>query len=184
MAMKFLNKKARLQGYIRLMNHPGTPQYVARGVAIGLFCAFVVPLFQMALAFFLALGLKGARFSALLFTWVSNPFTIPFIYPLQCFVGNYLLGNPLSYHRVNLLLADLIRDHSVEVFLNLEKELLCSFFVGGLALGLLIAPLGYFIFLGIVVRFKRDRLQLKMWRRKKLAQQKKEEHFRKKDHSL
>jgi len=184
MAIKFLDKKARVQGYVRLMNHPGTPQYVARGVAIGLFCAFVVPLFQMALAFLLALRLKGARFSAILFTWVSNPFTIPFIYPLQCFVGSYLLGHPLSYHRVSLLLSDLIRDHSLEVFLNLEKELLCSFFLGGFVLGLLIALVGYFIFLGIILRFKRDRLQLKIWRRKKLAQEKKEARFTKKDHSL
>ena len=171
--MGWLDKKTWIQHYVELMSRSGSPQYVARGAAIGVFCAFVVPFSQMALALLLAVFLRAARFPALLFTWISNPFTIAFIYPLQCFVGSHLLGEPLSYHRAELLFSDLIRSPSLQSVLALGDDLLVPFFFGGLVLGLLFALLGYLIVIRLVKQFRARRHVRRLQRKKQIARKRK-----------
>lgn len=163
--MKLASKRKWFQVYLGLMNHPATPGKVARGVAIGLCCAFVVPVFQMALAFVLAVLFKGARFSALLFTWISNPFTIPLIYPLQYFVGGHLVGQPVSYEVASRSLAGMLAKPSLPAFAGLGRELLVPFFVGGLFLGLVVAVVGYFLSKAVIIRFRARKSRRIMQRR-------------------
>lgn len=55
-----------------------TRRSVPRGVALGLFAAFIVPLGQIFLAAFLALPARANVPLAALVTFVTNPFTFPF----------------------------------------------------------------------------------------------------------
>ena len=55
-----------------------TRRSVPRGVALGMFAAFIVPLGQIFLAAFLALPARANVPLAALVTFVTNPFTFPF----------------------------------------------------------------------------------------------------------
>ncbi|MEM6827555.1 MAG: DUF2062 domain-containing protein [Pseudomonadota bacterium] len=55
-----------------------TRRSVPRGVALGLFSAFIVPIGQIFLAAFLALPARANVPIAALVTFVTNPFTFPF----------------------------------------------------------------------------------------------------------
>lgn len=145
--------KSLKHAYRKILRHPGTPEAVARGVAIGFFTAFVIPFsFQMIIAFMLAVPLRAARFVALLCTWVSNPLSIVFIYPVQCYVGSYLIRRPLSYDTVRTLLSDLWNTPSLETFSALSSEVLISFLVGGFLFGLVSAVAGYYTTIPLVKR--------------------------------
>ena len=55
-----------------------TRRSVPRGVALGLFAGFIVPLGQIFLAAFLALPVRANVPVAALTTFITNPFTLPF----------------------------------------------------------------------------------------------------------
>ena len=55
-----------------------TRRSVPRGVALGLFAAFIVPIGQIFLAAFLALPARANVPLAAIVTFVTNPFTLPF----------------------------------------------------------------------------------------------------------
>ena len=55
-----------------------TRRSVPRGVALGLFAAFIIPIGQIFLAAFLALPSRANVPLAALVTFVTNPFTLPF----------------------------------------------------------------------------------------------------------
>lgn len=66
---------------------------VARGVAIGLFTAFI-PIFpfQMLLAVILAIMLRANISMAVLLSWVSNPLTLVPLTYFTYYIGNLILG--------------------------------------------------------------------------------------------
>ena len=69
-----------------------TRKMVSRGVSIGLFIAMIPMPFQM-LAVLLAIPFL--RFNvpvALVMCWVTNPFSMPFIYYIEYITGSYFLG--------------------------------------------------------------------------------------------
>lgn len=65
---------------------------VPRGVGLGLFAAFIVPLGQIFLAAFLALPLRANVPIAALATFVTNPFTFPFWMVVANKVGAFVLN--------------------------------------------------------------------------------------------
>ena len=153
-----LNNRAIRYVYLRTMKHSGSPEYVARGVAIGFFIAFFIPVpFQMLTALPVALGLRAARFIALLSTWISNPLTIAFLYPLQCYVGSYLIQRPLSYAAVKELLGSIINEPSWNSFIMLGKEILTAFLVGGFLFGTIAAILGYHSAIHFIIRHRKKK---------------------------
>jgi uncharacterized protein (DUF2062 family) len=68
-----------------------TRRSVPRGVALGLFAAFIVPIGQIFLAAFLALPSRANVPLAALVTFVTNPFTLPFWLVVANKVGNFTL---------------------------------------------------------------------------------------------
>lgn len=71
-----------------LLRHQGTPEYVARGFAIGVFVALTPTVgVQMILGGFIAHLLKGNRAIAAGLAWISNPLTMGPI-----FYFNYRIG--------------------------------------------------------------------------------------------
>ncbi|WP_390549801.1 DUF2062 domain-containing protein [Qipengyuania sp. MTN3-11] len=65
---------------------------VPRGVGLGLFAAFIVPLGQIFLAAFLALPLRANVPIAALATFVTNPLTFPFWAVVANKVGRFVLN--------------------------------------------------------------------------------------------
>ena len=68
-----------------------TRRSVPRGVALGLFAAFIVPLGQIFLAAFLALPSRANVPVAALITFVTNPFTLPFWLVTANRLGGFVL---------------------------------------------------------------------------------------------
>ena len=68
-----------------------TRRSVPRGVALGLFAAFIIPIGQIFLAAFLALPLRANVPLAALVTFVTNPFTIAFWFPIANRVGAFVI---------------------------------------------------------------------------------------------
>jgi hypothetical protein len=68
-----------------------TRRSVPRGVALGLFAAFIIPVGQIFLAAFLALPSRANVPLAALLTFVTNPFTLPFWLVAANKVGNFTL---------------------------------------------------------------------------------------------
>jgi uncharacterized protein (DUF2062 family) len=157
------------QSYFRLLNHKGSPESIGRGAAIGLMVGMVIPFsFQMIIAFPLALLFKAAKFPALLFTWISNPLSIPVIYPIQCYVGSYLIGRPLSYESIKTTLAVLIETPSISNFFGFSGDLILSFFAGGALFGTIIALIGYFLTIQSIRKHRIKKAERKERKLKKL----------------
>ena len=55
-----------------------TRRSVPRAVSLGLFCAFIIPIGQILLAAFFALPARANVPLAVLVTFITNPFTVPF----------------------------------------------------------------------------------------------------------
>jgi uncharacterized protein (DUF2062 family) len=160
-----------LKMFLRLMRHPGTPESVGRGVAAGFFTAIVFPGGHMVAAFFLAMLVRGARGTAVIATWITNPVTIPLIWPAQCYLGSFLIGRPLSHELIEHLLWDAVHTPSRATLGELSSELIASFFAGGLLIGTLLAIAGYFATLGVVRRHRRRLAgrkahRIKLWKQK------------------
>ena len=68
-----------------------TRRSVPRGVALGLFAAFIIPLGQIFIAAFLALPARANVPLAVLVTFVTNPFTIAFWAVVANRVGHFML---------------------------------------------------------------------------------------------
>jgi len=161
-----------LKFFLRLMRHPGTPESVGRGVAAGFFTAFLLPGGHMVAAFLMAMMIRGARGTAVLATWINNPFTIPFIWPFQCYLGSYMIGSPLSHKLIEYLLWNAVHTPTMKTIGELSSELIASFFAGGLALGLVAALIGYFCAVAIVKRHRvrlagRKEARINLWKQTK-----------------
>lgn len=77
-----------------------TRRSVPRGVALGLFSAFIIPLGQIFLAAFLALPARANVPLAALVTFVTNPFTFPFWAVVANRVGEFMLQFDAATTRV------------------------------------------------------------------------------------
>ena len=79
--------------YLRVMRQRGTPEQIAAGVAIGAFMGLAGPPgLQTITAFALAALFGCNRLAAVLAVWISNPFTMPFIYWAQLNIGSWITG--------------------------------------------------------------------------------------------
>ena len=160
-----------LKFFLRLIRHHGSPESVGRGAAAGLFSAFITPIGQMPLALLLALPLRGAKVTAMLTTWITNPLNMPVVYPVQCYLGSFLIGRPLSYTLIKRLVSDLIHNPSAKTVGELSGELIASFLAGGLLLGGIMAVSGYFLATEMTRRYRarkahRKHLRLRFHKKK------------------
>lgn len=150
-----LNKFSPGYIYVKLVKQRGTPEYIARGVAIGLMVGLVVPFgFQIPAAIVLAFAFNGAQIPAFACTWVTNHFTIFLIYPVQCWIGSYLIGNPLHFAKVEQQLQNVVNEKTWESLKALGGQLVASFFAGGFLFGILLAIPGYIVSLYLVKKYR------------------------------
>ena len=164
-----LNKYSPGYLYVKLVKQTGTPEYIARGVAIGFMVGMIIPFgLQIAVAIPLAFILKGSKIMAFACTWVTNQATIFVIYPVQCWVGSYLIGNPLEFQKTENMLKAVVKERTWSSLWDLGGQVVAAFFAGGFLFGLVLAVPGYFISLYLVRKYRANKELKHNKRREKL----------------
>ena len=130
----------------KLVRVDDSPERIARGLAIGVFWG-ILPTFGFAILFSLptAVFLRANKLSAILGTFVANPFTTPFIYAFEYKIGELILRNtplPFSWSLFRL-----------ENLLNVGRSLL----VGSSLLATGMTLVTYFLTFRIILGYKRKR---------------------------
>lgn len=150
---------------VRMLREKAPPPFIARGWAIGMFYGCTIPFgFQLILSVPTALILKGSKIGAVLGTLITNHFTIFVIYPVQCWLGNRLLGGDLSYGHIVTTLKEVVTERSWESVLQLGSDVMAAFFIGGFILAAVLTPLTYFAVLRFV-QFHRMRQEVRRVKR-------------------
>ena len=142
-------KKKLLWLYFKITKEKASPEYVARGWAIGMFCGCFIPFgLQLVCSIPASFLLKGSKIGASLGTLLTNPVTIIFIYPVQCWIGSRLIGGNLSYATVSESMSHIINYEGpwYEAYSTLAAQglhIMLSFFAGGALLTLIMTPATY-----------------------------------------
>ena len=132
----------------KIVGDPLPPEDVAAGWALGMFIGCSVPFgLQLVVSVPLAIMMRVSKIGATVGTLITNPVTIFFIYPAQTWaMYNLLFGDremgalPTEWTRENVM--------------ALSGPVIISFFLGGLALALILSPITYFVVKRIVIRFR------------------------------
>ena len=149
---KYLKRKT-LTLYAKMVREKASPEFIARGWAIGMFYGCAIPFgFQLILSIPTAFLMRGSKIGAAVGTLITNHFTIFVIYPVQCYVGNKLIGGKLSYAAIKDAMNQLISKANYRALMDLGGELAASFFIGGALLALVMTPLTYFGVKNLVIR--------------------------------
>lgn len=145
-----------LRLYIKIVREKASPEYIARGWAIGMFCGCLIPFgFQLIISVPAAFLMKGSKVGAVLGTLGTNQITIFFIYPVQCYVGSRLLGGDLTLGAVRSALHDVFVRQDYEALFGLSGHLLTAFFMGGAILTAICTPLTYFAVKAMVKNYRK-----------------------------
>lgn len=140
--------------YWRFIRLKGNPRDLALGIALGIFSGLlpIVP-FQTALAVFLALVFGGSKITAALGTWISNPLNWYVVYYLNYRIGAAILGLSEKNRGFSSVMETVQRGEEgmglVHAILGAGSSIIAAFLLGGLILGLLVAPASYPIFLKV-----------------------------------
>jgi uncharacterized protein (DUF2062 family) len=128
-----------------MLREKASPEFIARGWAIGMFYGCAIPFgFQLVLSIPTAIILKGSKIGATVGTFVTNHSSLFIIYPVQCWIGNRLLGGDLSYGAISHALREVVREQSWDALVRIGEELVAAFFVGGFLFAAIFTPLVYF----------------------------------------
>ena len=144
--------------YWKVIRNSGSPEYIARGAAVGIFVGFFIPMgFQIVAAIPLAFLFRGAKIPAVVLTFISNYVTSLVIYPVQCYVGSYLIFNPLHWADLVEKMKNLLEQQTLDSLTALGVQVVLSFFAGGLLFGVLAAIPVYWVTYRLVVRYRKRR---------------------------
>jgi uncharacterized protein (DUF2062 family)/folate-dependent phosphoribosylglycinamide formyltransferase PurN len=155
--------------YTKIVRGSGSPDYIARGWALGMFVGCVVPVFcQLVVAVPLSFVFRGSKVGAALGTFITTPPTAIFIYPVQIWIGNKLINGNLSADEGRKLL-EVFNNEALSfsekwgAFADMGWEVIAAFFAGGIAWALIMTPLTYFGVRTLVIRYRnmRERRKLK-----------------------
>lgn len=105
---------------------------IARGIAVGLFCAYLPMPLESAVAIALAILFRANLAAALMFVWVSNPLTWPILYGSAYLLGAWILNKP-----------DIPAEH-VQNFAILAKNHYLTLWLGCLIIGPVVSLCSYF----------------------------------------
>lgn len=135
----------------RIKRRPGTPEFIARGFAIGVAINFWPILFTHFVGGIVLCWMIGGDIIAMFIgTLLGNPWTFAVVYPLMYKLGKVLLGLRPKHHETSLDTAEEVWAkiwpieswHSLWVGL---KEIIFPMMVGGMLLALPCALVAYYI---------------------------------------
>lgn len=151
-------KRKMLQLYAKIVREKATPEYIARGWAIGMFYGCLIPFgFQLLCSIPTAFILKGSKIGATVGTLITNHFSVFIIYPIQCYVGLLLMGKTRSMAELKEIMTGVIHASSYEALLSIGTELVAAFFIGGAILTAVMTPVTYFFVKSLVVKYRTKR---------------------------
>ncbi len=140
----FFSRRKLLRFYAKITREQASPEYIARGWAIGMFCGCLLPFgVQLCVSIPLSFLLKGSKIGASFGTLVTNHVTIFFIYPAQCYVGSLMLGGHFSWTNIQSAMASVLEQQSWASLFALGWELVAAFFIGGAILTGIMTPITY-----------------------------------------
>jgi len=143
------------QFLLKIVREKATPEYIARGWAIGMFYGCLIPFgLQLACSIPTAFLLKGSKIGATFGTLLTNHVTIFFIYPVQCWVGIRCMGKHLSYAEIENAFSSVLREQSWASLFALGRDLAAGFFIGGAILTAIMTPITYFFVLNLVRQYR------------------------------
>jgi hypothetical protein len=131
----------------RMVREKMPAERIAAGWSIGMFIGCAIPFgFQLVVSVPLAVVTRTSKIGATLGTFITNPVTIFFIYPAQTWAVYRILfgGSP-----------EMPSEWTFEAVRGLAGRTIASFFIGGVALGVVLAPLMYVFVLRAVTAYRR-----------------------------
>ena len=143
MIRKFFRKKAsgkgKLDAFLDKYKLPRTyfninRKMITRGVFIGLFWGFIPMPFQMVAVVAMTPFIRFNVPIAIAMVWLSNPFTMPFMYYMEYLTGNFMLG----YEGVKDI------ELTLEWFSNNMQDIFVPLYVGTAFYSLIVSGLIYF----------------------------------------
>jgi len=133
----------------KMVRDPLPPESVAAGWALGVFIGFAIPFgLQLIVSVPLAIMMRVSKAGATLGTFVTNPATIFFLYPAQTWVVYNLLFGSRE-------MGELPTEWTRQAVMALSGPVIISFFLGGLALAMVLSPVTYHVVKQIVIRQRR-----------------------------
>jgi len=148
----FKKKIASFVDKVKKLN--GDPHYVAFGMAIGVFVAITPTIpFHTIMAIALAILLRASKPAAILGVWLSNPFTVVFLY-FACYkTGHFFIEDSLqALDSIKLLIEHLESDTELSIkvvyligFMETKIRTFMIMNVGGIILGLPAGLITYFV---------------------------------------
>lgn len=133
-----LQENSKYREFInRVKKLHGDPNYVAMGMAIGVFVSLTPTIpFHTVIAITLAFALKGSKPAAAIGVWFSNPVTAPFFYLGSYKVGMLILGKSAPFDA---------KYESILELMKLGMDVTIAMIIGGIALGILPSIVAFFI---------------------------------------
>lgn len=128
--------KQKLQKYLaEIRQLEGDPNYVARGMAIGVFIGMTptIPLHTV-LAITLAFIFRGSKPAAVIGVWVANPLTIPLFYIASYQIGTFLFKISTPFNPAHI---------SIHQLIELGFEITIAMIIGGMVLGIPFGIISY-----------------------------------------
>lgn len=149
--------KERLSAlYVKIVKEQKPAGFIARGWALGVFIGSVIPFgFQIYVALPLSFLFRCSKVGALTGTLITNPVTILFLYPAQCWVGSRLIGRGLSWDAVTQAMNGVLERQDWATLMHLSGELITSFFIGGFILASIATPVVYFTVFQMVKAYRK-----------------------------
>jgi len=139
--------------------------YTSLGIALGLFAGTAIPLGQVILALILAFIFKANKIFAVAATFITNPYTTPFLYTFLCWLGVKVIGFHLTFFEIKEALKGLVVSFDLNAISKLGNKLIVSYLVGGTIFGVVIGIIGYFVSKKMVV-IHRKRKEIKRLERR------------------
>ena len=172
MSLSSFLKRKTYKLYSKIVLEKASPEYIARGWAIGMFFGCAIPFgFQLILSIPCSFLLKGSKVGATLGTLITNHFTIFIIYPIQCWIGNHIMGGSLSLENINKAMSDMLKTQDFESLLAMGGDLAIAFFIGGGLFALIMTPITYFVVKNLVTNYRKAKEKRRA--KKRLKQQNK-----------
>lgn len=137
--------------YLRIIRQKGSPEQIAGGVALGTFFGFLLPPgTQMVVMVVLAPLLRCNLVGALAAVWVSNPFTMPFIYSSALPIGSFLTGITI---RASAPIEEATFWQTVFDFQR-NSRFVIVMMTGLTAMGAIAAPIAYYLTRTAVIAYR------------------------------
>ncbi len=136
-----LEKHSALRPVAHLLVNPKIWHFnrraITAGISIGLFFGSLPIVGQMLLSAIMAIALRVNMPIAVVSTFISNPFTMPFLYTANYYFGAWLMG------REAVKLDDM--DWTLDSLLQLGGDILVPLFFGSIVVGVILSGVSFIV---------------------------------------